>query len=120
MVYLIADPYTQPTTSMATATETPAVNKTHRIIVLDVLAEEGLAKLDAAPNVEYDVRLKLAGDELREALNEYDGAVLRSGDERALGEHLRSIWNHRRDRYSETRTQVSVLRPKVEMSFIGG
>ena len=47
-------------------------------------------------------------------------AVLRSGDERALGEHLRSIWNHRRDRYSETRTQVSVLRPKVEMSFIGG
>jgi len=30
------------------------------------------------------------------------------------------LWSLRTDRYSETRTQVAVLRPKVEMSFIGG
>jgi len=46
--------------------------------------------------------------------------VLDTDDESALVEHLRAIWTHRGDRYSETRTQVSVLRPKVEMSFIGG
>jgi len=37
-----------------------------------------------------------------------------------LTEHLQRIWEIREDRYSETRTQVVTLRPKVEMSFIGG
>lgn len=50
-----------------------------RIIVLDNIAEEGLKMLESAEDVEYDVRLKLAGDELRTALAEYDGAILRSG-----------------------------------------
>jgi D-3-phosphoglycerate dehydrogenase len=51
----------------------------HRIIVLDTLAKEGLALFDAAPGIEYDVRTGLKGAELRTALAEYDGAILRSG-----------------------------------------
>ena len=50
-----------------------------RIIVLDDIAQEGLQLLDAAKGIEYDIRLKLAGDELRSALAEYDGAICRSG-----------------------------------------
>lgn len=49
-----------------------------RIIVLDDLAEEGLAKLNAA-GLEYDIKTGLKGDELRSELNQYDGAVCRSG-----------------------------------------
>ncbi len=49
------------------------------VIVLDDLAAEGLALLDAADGFTYDVRTKLKGAELRAALAEYDGAVLRSG-----------------------------------------
>ena len=67
---------------MSIATEkAPAAtnNGAYRVIVLDDLATEGLAKLDAAPNIQYEIRTKLAGDELREALAEYDGAVCRSG-----------------------------------------
>jgi len=37
-----------------------------------------------------------------------------------LADQIASIWRRRRDRYSETRTVESVLRPKVEMSHIGG
>src|SRR5262245_43130409 len=51
----------------------------HRVIVLDPLAQEGLDLLTAAPGVQFDVRPKLAGDELRSALAEYDGAIVRSG-----------------------------------------
>ncbi|MBI2827364.1 MAG: phosphoglycerate dehydrogenase [Planctomycetia bacterium] len=51
----------------------------HRVIVLDPLAQEGLALLAAAPAIEFDVRTKLGGDELREALAQYDGAIVRSG-----------------------------------------
>lgn len=50
-----------------------------RVIVLDTLAPEGLALLDAAPGIEYEVRTGLKGDELREALNHYEGAICRSG-----------------------------------------
>ncbi len=50
-----------------------------RVIVLDTLAPEGLALLDAAPGIEYEVRTGLKGDELREALNQYEGAICRSG-----------------------------------------
>jgi len=46
--------------------------------------------------------------------------VLRNQDDTALRSELHRIWSIREDRYSETRTQVSVIRPKVEMSFIGG
>ncbi len=37
-----------------------------------------------------------------------------------IEQRLRKLWARRRDRYSETRTVESVLRPKVEMSYIGG
>ena len=40
--------------------------------------------------------------------------------ESQLQEALANVWRRRRDRYSETRTIESVLRPKVEMSHIGG
>jgi len=50
-----------------------------RIIVLDDIAAEGLKMLDDAPGIEYDVKLKLAGDELKATLAEYDGAICRSG-----------------------------------------
>jgi cyclic pyranopterin phosphate synthase len=47
--------------------------------------------------------------------------LLREGiDEDDLEAKLRKLWSRRRDRYSETRTTESVLKPKVEMSYIGG
>jgi D-3-phosphoglycerate dehydrogenase / 2-oxoglutarate reductase len=50
-----------------------------RIVVLDKLAQEGLALLEQADGVEFDVRIGLKGDDLRGALAEYDGAICRSG-----------------------------------------
>ena len=50
-----------------------------RIIVLDDIATEGLTLLEQAEGVEFVVRPKLKGDELRDALAEFDGAVCRSG-----------------------------------------
>ena len=50
-----------------------------RVIVLDTLADEGLAMLDAAPGIEYEVRTGLKGDALREALGQFEGAICRSG-----------------------------------------
>lgn len=50
-----------------------------RIIVLDTIAQEGLDLLNAESRIEYDVRTGLKGEELREALAEYDGAIVRSG-----------------------------------------
>jgi D-3-phosphoglycerate dehydrogenase len=51
-----------------------------RIIVLDTIAEEGLALLKSAPGIQYEVRTGLKDVvKLREALNEFDGAILRSG-----------------------------------------
>ncbi len=35
--------------------------------------------LEAAPNIEYEVRTGLKGDDLREALAQFDGAICRSG-----------------------------------------
>ena len=50
-----------------------------RVIVLDNLSPDGLALLEAAADVEYDVRTGLKGEDLRQALTEYDGAICRSG-----------------------------------------
>ncbi|MEQ8208491.1 MAG: phosphoglycerate dehydrogenase [Lacipirellulaceae bacterium] len=50
-----------------------------RVIVLDNLAQEGLDLLGSAEGIEYEVRTGLKGDELREALAEFDGAICRSG-----------------------------------------
>ncbi len=51
----------------------------YRVIVLDKLAPEGLDLLARAEGVEFEVRTGLAGDALRDALAEFDGAVCRSG-----------------------------------------
>ncbi len=50
-----------------------------RIIVLDNLSQDGLDLLQSAGNVEYEVRTGLKGEQLRDALLEFDGAICRSG-----------------------------------------
>ncbi len=50
-----------------------------KVIVLDKLAQEGLDLLQAAPDIAFEVRTGLKGDELRTALTEFDGAICRSG-----------------------------------------
>ncbi len=65
--------------SVAVAQSKAEAKTKARIIVLDDLASQGLAKLDANPQIEYDIRTGLKGEELREALSHYDGAVCRSG-----------------------------------------
>lgn len=50
-----------------------------RILVLDTIAQEGLDLLDAAKDVTYEIRTGLTGEELRKSLNEFEGAILRSG-----------------------------------------
>ena len=47
-----------------------------RIVVLDDLAAEGLEKLDAAPGIEYDIKIGLKGDELRDTLAQYDLSLI--------------------------------------------
>ena len=63
--------------------ETPAasqtMSETKRVVVLDNIAPEGLAILDAADGIEYEVHVGLAGDELKSTLENFDGAVCRSG-----------------------------------------
>ena len=53
--------------------------KVARVIVLDNIAEEGLAKLRAAKNIEFDIKTGLKDEELKFELANYDGAVCRSG-----------------------------------------
>lgn len=50
-----------------------------RIGVLDSIAPEGIALLESEPDCEFEVRTGLKGDELRSALNEFDGVIIRSG-----------------------------------------
>ncbi|TWT48891.1 phosphoglycerate dehydrogenase [Botrimarina hoheduenensis] len=49
------------------------------VLVLDPLSDEGLALLEAAEGVTYEVRTGLSGDALKKSLNEFDGAICRSG-----------------------------------------
>lgn len=51
----------------------------HRVIVLDNLASQGLKLLHAADSVEYEVQTGLKGNDLQQALAEFDGAICRSG-----------------------------------------
>lgn len=51
----------------------------HRVLVTDKLAEEGLEILRAQPGLEVVVNTKLDPKALREALKEADGIVIRSG-----------------------------------------
>ena len=50
-----------------------------RIVVLDNIASEGLQALEAFPGVEFESRVGLAGEELKATLNEFEGAICRSG-----------------------------------------
>ncbi len=50
-----------------------------KVIVLDNIAQEGLDMLEAAEGIEYEVHTGLKGEDLRQALTEFDGAVCRSG-----------------------------------------
>ena len=49
------------------------------VVVLDDLSEEGLALLGAAEGITHEVRTGLKGDGLRETLQQFDGAICRSG-----------------------------------------
>ena len=69
------------------------------------------ARLSATGSI-YTCLFANSGHDLRPALREAGSDNVR--------EALYKLWSLRTDRYSETRTQVAVLRPKVEMSFIGG
>ena len=50
-----------------------------KVIVLDNLSQDGIDLLESAGNLEYEVRTGLKGEELRQALTEFDGCILRSG-----------------------------------------
>lgn len=50
-----------------------------RIGVLDPIAQEGIQLLENEPGVEFESRVGLKGDDLRAALNEFDGVIIRSG-----------------------------------------
>ncbi|MEX2176619.1 MAG: hydroxyacid dehydrogenase, partial [Pirellulaceae bacterium] len=50
-----------------------------RILILDPIAQEGLDLLKRAPGIEHEVRTGLKGEALKQALAEFDGAILRSG-----------------------------------------
>ena len=50
-----------------------------KIGVLDSIAPEGIALLEADPECAYEVRTGLKGDDLRETLDEFDGVIIRSG-----------------------------------------
>ena len=52
---------------------------TFLILVLDPIAQEGFDLLNAERGFEYEVRTGLKGEELRKSLNEFDGAIVRSG-----------------------------------------
>ena len=66
-----------------------------------------------AEGVLYTCLFAVSGTDLREPLRH--GA---SDDE--LRERLRDVWSSRTDRYSEIRSDATVVLPKVEMSRIGG
>jgi D-3-phosphoglycerate dehydrogenase len=50
-----------------------------RIIILDPIAQEGLDMLARSPGIEYEVRTGLKGEALKKALQEFEGAICRSG-----------------------------------------
>ncbi len=70
---------------MSTTSSSPSTNSeiadpaAIRIIVLDNIAQEGLDLLEQAVGIEYEIHTGLSGAELQSALNQFDGAVCRSG-----------------------------------------
>lgn len=69
------------------------------------------ARLSATGSI-YTCLFASGGHDIRPAL--------RQGEVKSVEDTLRKIWRVRADRYSETRTHTAIIRPKVEMSFIGG
>lgn len=49
------------------------------IVLLDPLSEDGIKLLQAAEGIQYEERIGLKGDDLRETLAQFDGAICRSG-----------------------------------------
>ncbi len=50
-----------------------------KVVCLDDLSQDGLDLLKAASGIEYEERIGLKGDELKQTLTEFDGAICRSG-----------------------------------------
>lgn len=50
-----------------------------RVVVLDNISADGIDLLAADDRIEFDVKTGLAGEQLREVLTQYDGALCRSG-----------------------------------------
>ena len=50
-----------------------------RVVVLDNLSQDGLDLLESSGLIDYEVRTGLKGEDLRQTLLEYDGAICRSG-----------------------------------------
>ena len=61
----------------------------------------------------YTCLFAASGTDLRQILRQ-------SPDDEALDRTVSSVWTHRSDRYSETRTSLTTGVTKVEMSHIGG
>lgn len=70
------------------------------------------ARLSAVGSL-YTCLFASQGHDLRELLRN------NISDEQLLS-NLHKLWAGREDRYSETRSHVVVLKPKIEMSYIGG
>lgn len=52
---------------------------TYKIVLLDPISEDGKDMLRNTPGVEFEEHVGLKGDDLRKILNEFDGAIARSG-----------------------------------------
>lgn len=52
---------------------------TYRILILDPIAPEGIEMLASDPEFSYEERHGLKGEELKAALTQFDGAIVRSG-----------------------------------------
>jgi GTP 3',8-cyclase len=59
-----------------------------------------------------------SGYDLRRILRGTGGAP--GADDAVLAADIAQIWSQRADRYSELRSEAASMRPKVEMSYIGG
>jgi cyclic pyranopterin phosphate synthase len=70
------------------------------------------ARLSATGKV-YTCLFSGMGHDIRELL-------VASDDDRKLNKFVGEIWQKRRDRYSEIRSDESLLMPRIEMSYIGG
>jgi cyclic pyranopterin phosphate synthase len=52
--------------------------------------------------------------------HDFRGLLRGGASDEELGAMLESVWGKRTDRYSELRTEQTIHRPKVEMSYVGG